>query len=854
MFRRTVSGLLLALLIIGFFVPTFNVHPVWASGTIYIRADGSIDPPTVPISTVDKVTYVLTDNIYDSLVVERDNIMVDGAGYTVTGRGSGSGNGITLTDGNNVTVRDMTILYFYNGIYLDSSSNNILSGNNVTAHNWYGIWLKSSSSNTLSDNNVIANHWYGIYLVASSNNALFGNNVANNEQGIGLGSSSNNALFGNNVTANNWYGIWLGASSNNTLSGNNVTANNRSGICLYYSSNNTLSGNKVMANNEGIRLEGFSNNTLSGNNVTANNYCGIRLYSSTNNILSGNNVMANNGNGIDLSRGTNNTLSGNVMGGNRYNFGVTGYSLSEYLQSVDTSNLVDGKPVYYFVNQSDLVVNAAAYPEVGYLGFVNCFNVTVQGMNLTNNNEGLLLAFTNDSKITDNNAANNFFGIMLASSCGNNVLSRNNVTNNMHGIFLESSCHNNVLSDNNVTANESGGIWLNDPCDNNVLSRNNVTNNEYGIWLGSPNNIVSGNNVANNEYGIILNYSSSNNSIFHNSFVNNTNQINSRGRANIWEDGYPSGGNYWSDYNGTDYYCGPYQNATGSDGIGDTPYIIDSNNPDNYPFMEPYGWESYPLPVEANVTVMDQTARRTAMHFMVSGPSGDFGYANVTMPIGFNTTQINVLIDSEPVVPPFPIITTNGTHYFTYVEFPLSTHTVTVKYALTDVALSGTDIAKTIIGRGYSLNMNLTVVNLGTLDESFDVEVYANSTVVMTQPFDLKIGGSVNLTCKWNTAAFVFGNYTISAYVPPMEGEDNLANNNRSYDIPIHVSVPGDVSGPTVGVYDGTANMRDINYLIMLFNTNTSSPNWKPNADINDDCTVNMREIQIAILNFNKHE
>jgi len=70
----------------------------------------------------------------------------------------------------------------------------------------------------------------------------------------------------------------------------------------------------------------------------------------------------------------------------------------------------------------------------------------------------------------------------------------------------------------------------------------------------------------------------------------------------------------------------------------------------------------------------------------------------------------------------------------------------------------------------------------------------------------------------------------------------------------VHVGVPGDVSGPTIGVYDGTANMRDINYMIQLFNTNLSSPNWKPNADVNNDGTVNMRDIQIAILNFGKHE
>ena len=53
---------------------------------IYIRADGSIDPGTAPISSVDNITYTLKDNIFNqSTVVERDNIVVDGAGYTVQG-------------------------------------------------------------------------------------------------------------------------------------------------------------------------------------------------------------------------------------------------------------------------------------------------------------------------------------------------------------------------------------------------------------------------------------------------------------------------------------------------------------------------------------------------------------------------------------------------------------------------------------------------------------------------------------------------------------------------------------------------------------------------------------------------
>jgi hypothetical protein len=56
----------------------------------------------------------------------------------------------------------------------------------------------------------------------------------------------------------------------------------------------------------------------------------------------------------------------------------------------------------------------------------------------------------------------------------------------------------------------------------------------------------------------------------------------------VWDNGYPSGGNYWSNYDGTDSYSGPCQNVTGSDGVGDTPYVIDGSNQDNYPLMTPH--------------------------------------------------------------------------------------------------------------------------------------------------------------------------------------------------------------------------------------------------------------------------
>ncbi|MGB9828332.1 MAG: hypothetical protein ACPLSM_07430 [Thermosphaera sp.] len=61
---------------------------------VYIRADGSIYPADAPVTTRDKVTYVLTGDIKSSkhgIIVERDNIVIDVNGHSIEGPGDGAG-------------------------------------------------------------------------------------------------------------------------------------------------------------------------------------------------------------------------------------------------------------------------------------------------------------------------------------------------------------------------------------------------------------------------------------------------------------------------------------------------------------------------------------------------------------------------------------------------------------------------------------------------------------------------------------------------------------------------------------------------------------------------------------------
>jgi parallel beta-helix repeat protein len=124
-----------------------------------------------------------------------------------------------------------------------------------------------------------------------------------------------------------------------------------------------------------------------------------------------------------------------------------------------------------------------------------------------------------------------------------------------------------------------------------------------GICVSSDCNVILRNNIRDNLCGIHI-ASFEGNRIYHNNFMGNTHNAHDEG-YNIWDNGYPSGGNYWDDHSGGDIYCGPGQDVLGSDGIGDAPYIISGgNNQDRYPLMSPWTG-SLPIPPRDTVYVDD---------------------------------------------------------------------------------------------------------------------------------------------------------------------------------------------------------------------------------------------------------
>jgi len=334
----------------------------------------------------------------------------------------------------------------------------------------------------------------GVYLTDTDHCNISRNNASNNDYGICLYSSDNNTLT-DNIASNNYQGVYLWYSSNN----NNLTKNNASsngnGITLSDSRNNTLANNIASNNHFGIWLiEDSNNNTLANNTANLNSHYGIYLLSSCSNML------------------TNNTISKN-----KCNFGVCGNSLSEHIQSIDASNMVDEKPIYYWVDQEDETI----LYDAGFVGVVNCTNITVRDLTLMKNQDGVLFAYTNDSRIVNvTSCLNEYHGIHLLSS-SNNTLVNNTVSNNVRGIYMYRSSYN-IIEKNTASNNHGGGFGSGYISGNNSIT---IPGGGDGIFLysSSSNNITCNLLQNNTNRGFYLEGGSTNNNISCNNIIENGN-------------------------------------------------------------------------------------------------------------------------------------------------------------------------------------------------------------------------------------------------------------------------------------------------------------------------------------------
>jgi len=592
-----------------------------------------------------------------------------------------------------------------------------------------------------------------------------------------------------------------------------------SGIWLkgIHVSNGVITHNYIKANRVGIFLHKIQGHSIIGNDIIRNHE-GIRLWTSPVNVIEGNNLFNNTEYGIYLYDGSfGNTLKNNILTNN-----------SEAVR----------------INDS--------------------WDIALSGNDINNNDYGIhLLGGSLYCVIKNNIMTSNSEAIYVYNSDRNTIFS-NEINNNYYGIHLVSATHN-IMGDNDIAENNNG-IFLEDYSDVNVISSNNITGKIRGIYLfNSGYNTVRVNNISKCQEGVsVVELHSRDNNFYHNSFIDNVKQVHVAAfYGNVWDDGYPSGGNYWSDY-GERY---PDAEEIDGSGIWDTSYVIDGKNEDRYPLMNTYTAE-HDIAV-TNVTVSQMKAGQGDYFFdiMVTIENMEDDYFtefNVTTYYNSSVIErksITKLLEDAPEIQTFRWFVTElapGNYTIKAIAdtIPGEANITNNMYEdgtiqlgdIHDIALTNLTscYGSTILTQNFTYSVNITVTNEGDFAEAFTLTLYWNSTnVINSTTVSLAIGETKAVQLDWNTMGFQrYINYTLRAYATPVPNETDEADN--MFDDPriLMMVYTGDINN------DKKVDIKDIGAIAKLFGINYPNPTYDPNMDLDCNGKINIKDIASTAKQF----
>jgi parallel beta-helix repeat protein len=592
---------------------------IFASQTRYTISDNLITDNGVGISilgsggvrgtyqnnTIEKSTRYnleLNASMYDQFDFDTTNLADGKPVYCWTGR---SGETVPLNAGQvtliscfNITVRDLELVKNWANVQLISSTSCTVM-NTDSSFADIGILLVNSRECNIN-NDTLANCRIGLQVLESANNSIIRNNLLMNDFcAIDFGNSENNSFHHNTVNSTGatyvvyraGFNTWDNGFEGNYWSDYNGTDVDQDGIgdTPYIIDANNTDHYPLVAKQNLMPIHNLD---------TGLDYAAIQAAIDAPETL--------NGHRISVEAGTYNEnlvvdKSVSLVGENRATTVIdgsfTGAVVNITANTVSLTGFTIRNSGTGYQNCGVLVSSSGNLISGNDIennsGDGICLLLSSNGNNITGNSvqnntrTGIYCSSSNNNLDGNNVEGNGYNGVSLHSS-DNNIISDNNITDNHDGIYIWSSSCNNTISGNNVTVNNYHGVWL-DSSSNNSLLRNSVTDNGEGITLqtGSSFNSLIGNDVADNhDFGVGVEKSSYNN-IYHNSFDNDANVVGTLDLVNLWDNGYPSGGNYWSDFSGNDSFRGVYQNETGRDGIVDSPHILDENNTDHYPLTKP---------------------------------------------------------------------------------------------------------------------------------------------------------------------------------------------------------------------------------------------------------------------------
>jgi len=746
----------------------------------------------------------IVDGSGNGVVFDLDAPSITITGFTIRNAGT-SYSAITIARDVSSTDSDIIsnniITTSLNGIYLSLSDQNTISDNNITTTGEYGVFLTGSHSNTISSNTFIDNSFGGIYMTSSSNENIIGNTITDSAYGIRGATSLNNLITDNTITQTS-YAIHLTSTS----TGNTIRRNIVSGITagIYTTSDNTIADhNTVTGGSSGLYFANSKGGSIYYNTIMDSSI-GIRLWCSVATTTShnvNNNKIVNTDWGIYLENSNGNTFTGNWLQQNTWGIYMT--------------------------------------PS---------FSNTIYHNNFVNNDRGATVA-SGSGNIWDLNGQGNYWSDYPPSgdTDGDGI--------GETPYLIPPGADNNPLIN---TWSEHDIRTLSVSASPTEVNQGAITN----ITVKIRNNA----NISVSEtFTVTAYYSTTPIGTIAVSLEYIYRDVDSSGKVSVGDVRLTPVGSY----------AAGSTVAAGNSDIGQNLVAFASNekhreNVATNSLFDPGEYIYRDVDSSGKVSVGDvrltpvgsyaagsivATGNSDINQNLVAFASNEKHQENVTinnlyepgldsaktiiLTFKWNTTGIpggDYIIRAEASAVPDEIYTDNN---------KLIDGTVKV-IAAHDINVRTVTSSRTIGYAGYgNIYIYVDVKNEGTVNETFDVTVYRNSTIIQKQTTTVTPGANKTLTFTWSLSMITKGYFNISATAGPVAGETDLTDNTRVGPM-IRLKIPGDIDG------NGIVNMVDMSQV---------SAHWYPgppvgvlgydaNVDVNGDGAINMLEVAIISANW----
>jgi parallel beta-helix repeat protein len=580
-------------------------------------------PITAPAVISTPGYYRLTNDLFNAtaehaILITSSDVVLEGNGHILDGKGDDDTMGVFIAGGpgggSNVTVRNLTVLDWLEGIGIENQTGTRITGCTAT-RNVFGVYVGDSDAVRIEGVNASGNipknggGGTGITFYQSPSGVVTASTASGNGRGAALDVGG--------------YGVLLDASPGTAITGCTISGNMNTAIeDTSAPADLVLTGNEISGNggNGGIFLGTLHdsrtrNCTIAENNLTGNG-AGIGIDQADNCFIHMNEVTGG-GVGINLDTSRNATLTGNVMAGNQFGLQVSGTEEQYFQHTIGTSNTINGKPVYYLFHQSGVVIDAAS--RAGTVYGIGSPRITIQDVILANSSTGVFLFNSDSARLRNVTAVGNQIGISITgcegvlvgnSSASNNLLTgidvensdnvtMNSITANENanplpdtgtGISIETSS-NVHLTDAVTDRNKYAGVGISGS-EQTVLSRVTTRGNGVaGMVIGGDGTYVTGSHISGNgNAGIGLiqahrtrienNWFSNTKNVYFGDDVTGTTWNTTKTQGPNIVNGPYLGGNFWAQPDGKGF---SETHPDRGDGFCDAPYAIDANNTDYLP-------------------------------------------------------------------------------------------------------------------------------------------------------------------------------------------------------------------------------------------------------------------------------